>query len=81
MPRTTKTITISVPPEMADQIEEIMREEGRTKSELLREALRQYMQDRQWKKVLRRSERRAKDLGITPDDVERLVDEYRSESP
>jgi CopG family transcriptional regulator / antitoxin EndoAI len=58
-----------------------MREEGRTKSELLREALRQFMQDRQWKKALRRNEMRAKELGITPDDVERLVDEYRSEPP
>jgi CopG family transcriptional regulator / antitoxin EndoAI len=81
MPRTTKTITISLPPKMADQIEEIMREEGRTKSELLREALRQYMQDWQWKKALRRNETRAKELGITSDDVERLVDEYRVEIP
>ena len=44
MPRTTKTITISLPPQMADQVEQVMQEEGRTKSELLREALRRYMQ-------------------------------------
>ena len=81
MSGTTNTITISLPPEMAAQIEEIIREEGRTRSELLLEALRQYMQDREWKRILRRNERRAKELGVTLDDVERLVDEYRAETP
>ena len=45
MGRTTKTITFSLPPEMADQVTEIMKREGRTKSELLREALRRYIDD------------------------------------
>ena len=40
MPRTTKTITISLSPEMLEQVERITKEEGRTKSELLREAVR-----------------------------------------
>ena len=79
MPRTTKTITISLPPEMAAQVEEIMKEEGRTKSELLREALRRYMLAREWRGLARYGQRRAEELGITPDDVERLIDESRSE--
>ena len=41
--RNTKTITFSLPPEMAEQVQDVMREEGRTMSELIREALRNYM--------------------------------------
>ncbi|MBI4310652.1 MAG: ribbon-helix-helix protein, CopG family [Chloroflexi bacterium] len=80
MPRTTRTITFSLPPEMAAQVEEVMRLEGRTKSELLREALRRYMEDREWKQLLRYGERQAAQRGLTPEDVQRLVDEYRSET-
>jgi CopG family transcriptional regulator/antitoxin EndoAI len=65
---------------MAEQVEKVRREEGRTKSELLREALRKYMLDRQWRGITSYGQRRAKELGITPDDVERLVDEYRTET-
>ena len=79
MGRTTKTITFSLPPEMADQVTEIMKSEGRTKSELLREALRRYIEDREWRQVLRYGERRAREQGIEPEDVESLVEEYRSE--
>lgn len=80
MPRTTKTITISLPPDMAEQVEKVRREEGRTKSELLREALRQYLQERQWRRITTYGQKRAKELGIIPEDVERLVDEYRTEA-
>jgi CopG family transcriptional regulator/antitoxin EndoAI len=80
MGRTTKTITISLPPEMAAQVEEVMREEGRTRSELLREALRRYLEGREWGRILRYGQRRATELGIAPEDVERLIDEYRTET-
>ena len=33
-----------------------------------------------WQRLLDYGERRARSLGIRPEDVERLVDEYRSES-
>ena len=80
MGRTTKTITFSLPPEMADQVTEIMKSEGRTKSELLREALRRYIEDREWRQVLRYGERRAREQGIDPEDVESLVKGYRPRS-
>jgi len=41
--RNTKTITFSLLPELAEQIQGVMREEGCTMSELIREALRNYM--------------------------------------
>ena len=52
-PRNTKTITFSLPPEMAEQVQDVMREEGRTMSELIREALRNYMEEREWLRTIR----------------------------
>jgi metal-responsive CopG/Arc/MetJ family transcriptional regulator len=44
--RTTNTLTISLPPAMAKQMERVQKEEHRTRSELLREAWRQYFESR-----------------------------------
>ena len=44
--RTTKTFTVSLPPEMAAELQAVMKEEYRTRSELIREALRWYFADR-----------------------------------
>src|SRR5213076_2792920 len=44
--RTTDTLTISLPPAMAKQMEKVQKEENRTRSELLREAWRQYFEGR-----------------------------------
>lgn len=79
MSRTSRTITFSLPPEMAAQVEKIMKEEGRTRSELLREALRRYMLAREWRGLARYGQRIADELGIMPDDLERLIDESRAE--
>ncbi len=78
MSRTTKTITISLPPEMLAQVEEAMAEEGRTKSELLREALRRYFAAREWRKLQVYASMKAKEMGITGDQVEDIVDAFRS---
>ena len=51
--RNTKTITFSLPPEMAEQVQDVMREEDRTMSELIREALRNYMEEREWLRTIR----------------------------
>ena len=51
--RKSKTITFSLPPEMFEQVQRVKEEEGRDMSELVREALRLYMEDRE----LRRQER------------------------
>ena len=48
--RNTETITFSLPPEMAQRLRQVVREEERTVSELLREAIRLYMEEREWRK-------------------------------
>ena len=79
MPRTTKTITFSLPPEMDEQVQRMVKEEDRTVSELLREAIRLYTEEREWRRLERYARLRAREQGITPEDVECLVDEHRAE--
>lgn len=43
MPRNTATFSVSLPPEMAEELERVRRSEHRTRSELVREALRTYI--------------------------------------
>ena len=63
MSRISKTITFSLPPEMAEQVRRVMREEGRTMSELLREALRLYMDEREWRRTVRYKRLRERETG------------------
>lgn len=44
--RTRQTMTISLPPEMMEEVEVLRSMEHRTRSELMREALRQYFSTR-----------------------------------
>ena len=67
-PRNTKTITFSLPPEMAERVQQVIKEEGRTMSELIREALRNYMEEREWLKAIRHErlrDREAQEEGTT----------------
>jgi len=75
--RTTKIQTISLPPEMVKQIEKIIKEEGMTKSELFREALREYIRKRRLEKIREYGARKAAELGVKEEEVEKLIDEYR----
>ena len=50
---TRKLITISLPPALVKKAEVVAREENRTKSELLREALRFYVETREVRKASR----------------------------
>ena len=45
--RKSRTITFSLPPEMYLEVQRVKQEEGRDMSELVREALRLYMEDRE----------------------------------
>ena len=49
-PRNTATVTFSLPPEMARELRSVAKEEDRTVSELLREAFRLYLEEREWRR-------------------------------
>lgn len=76
--RTTKTWTISLPPKLVQEAERGAKEENRTKSELVREALRFYLEEQRWRKLQRKTALQAQALGIrTEEDVDRLVHAVR----
>lgn len=60
MPRNRKAITFSLPPEMEEEVRQFIRDEDRTMSEFLREAIRLYMDEQEWLRLQRqrRSEAR-----------------------
>ena len=60
MPRKRRVITFSLPPEMDEQLRQVVEEEGRTVSELLREAFRLYLEEREWRKQERMQMRRSR---------------------
>ena len=59
-PRKSKVITFSLPPQMEEQVRQLMQEEGRTMSELIRETLRLYMDEREWLRRQRRQRAEAR---------------------
>ncbi|MFO0982976.1 MAG: ribbon-helix-helix protein, CopG family [Planctomycetota bacterium] len=77
--RTSKVTSVSLPPRLLRDAERLARTEGRTKSELFREALRRYIEERRWSALERYGAKRARELGIKAGDVDRLVAEYRRE--
>jgi len=77
--RTTKTLSITIPPEMLTRAEALARRESRTMSELVREALRYYERQRWWEETNAYGRARAKALGIRERDVAGLIHEERQD--
>ncbi|MXZ91322.1 MAG: ribbon-helix-helix protein, CopG family, partial [Chloroflexi bacterium] len=75
-----KDSCFSLPPEMAERVDEAMQQQGRSRSEFLREAVLRYIEECEWRQLLRYGEERARDRGISPEDVAGLVEEYRAET-
>ena len=48
-PRRSKTLTFSLPPEMEAQVRQVMKEDDLSVSELLRQAIRLFMEEREWR--------------------------------
>lgn len=79
MQRSTIQMCISLPPRLYREAMRVAKEEARTKSELVREALRKYLEEKTFRRACRELEARAEKLGIrTEADVERIIDELRT---
>ena len=61
--RISRTITFSLPPAMYEQVQRVREEEGRDMSELVREALRLYMEDRELRREQRLERLRSRQEG------------------
>ena len=67
--RNTETITFSLPPPQAQRLRQAAKEEERTVSELLREAIRLYMEEREWR-VRERMQRRVRQANVNETEAE-----------
>ena len=72
-----KILSVSIPDELMRDAEAIARAQGKTKSELVRDALRRQVQLEQLRELQRYGRGRAEERGVGPEDAEALVDESR----
>ncbi len=66
-------------PTMIREVKQLADEENRTMSELIREALRRYQQERRWERIRLYGQGRAEALGLEQGDVVPLIRDYRRE--
>lgn len=71
--RTSKTLSVTLPPEMLERAINMAKREHRTMSELVREALRDYERKQRWDEMNAFGQAKARELGLTQDDVEPAV--------
>lgn len=74
----SSTVNISFNEELLKQIDQVAEEESRSRSELIREAARGYIErKRKWKRVFDLGRIKAGTKGITETDIEEEIAAYR----
>lgn len=73
----SRLLSVSVPDELAAEAEALARATGKTKSEVVRDALRRHVQHEHFADLQRYGRDRAEARGIGPEDVEGMIDELR----
>src|SRR5207245_10530032 len=72
---TTRVRLLSLPSDLIREAERLAKQEGRTKTEVLREALRRYGQEQRWRRLQRYGAGRARKVGMRQAGVVRAVQE------
>lgn len=75
----SRLLSVSVPDALARETEALAKSLGKTKSEVVRDALRRQVQIERLAELQRYGRDRAEALGVGPEDSEALVDELRSQ--
>jgi len=77
--RKTEILTLSLPPRLLEEIEKVTNKENLTRSELIREALRFYLKEKErWKQIRKWGEITKKRFSIKKEeDIEKIVDQIR----
>ncbi len=78
MPRKSSILSISLPPELFTDLDAVASQERRSRSELVREAVRQYIFLNRWRALREKASLKAIGRGLKEEDVERFIDEERS---
>jgi len=81
MARITKIVNFSLPPEIYEDVNELARQTQTSRSQILREALKQYViSEKRWQQIRKWGEETARELKIKNEyDVEKIVHEHREE--
>jgi predicted transcriptional regulator len=74
----SRLLSVSLPDDLAEETAALAQTLGKTKSEVVRDALRRQLQIERLASLQRYGRERAEGLGVGPDDSEALVDEMRS---
>ena len=77
--RTTKTVSISMPPAELKLAERLAKTTNRSLSGVVREGLKRLASEQYWQAVHAVARPKAEALGITENDVNRLIEAYRQE--
>ena len=72
-------LTACLDTELAVWVDELASREGVSVSALLRGIMERYLSLREWDAICEYGKQRAKEMGITEEDVQRIIDEYRAE--
>jgi metal-responsive CopG/Arc/MetJ family transcriptional regulator len=75
----SRLLSVSLPDDLAEETDALAQSLGKTKSEVVRDALRRQVQIERFAALQRYGRDRAETLGIGPEDSEALVDETRSQ--
>ena len=74
----TVTVNVSFPRQLCKTMDAVAKREARTRSELLREAVRLYVErKRRWEQLLTFWRCEARRRGLQPEDVETAIADYR----
>jgi len=77
--RSSKVLSISVPPSLWDEIGGVAEKEKMTRSELLRVAARDYIRSRRWAELREKGARTGAKYGVKSEsDVDRILHEFRT---
>jgi len=71
---------IFLPESLLAEIQSTAAAEHRTADELAADAVRKYLDEQKWQQLVTAGERRAREKGLTEDDVPRLIEEVRREN-
>ncbi len=74
----SRLLSVSLPDDLAEETEALARSVGKTKSEVVRDALRRQLQVTRLSALQRYGREHAEKLGVGPEDTEAVVDELRS---
>ncbi|PIT98214.1 MAG: hypothetical protein COT71_01960 [Candidatus Andersenbacteria bacterium CG10_big_fil_rev_8_21_14_0_10_54_11] len=83
MPQKTsksEIVSVSLPKSLAEALRSATEQAGGSRSKLVQEAIEQYLWFKDWQDVQAYGVEQGRMLGIRPEDISRLIDEYRREA-